>query len=99
MEEKVYGYNDKTNSWHCTMCGEDMGEQNPRQLCCKTYCPNATILKRKSLDILINSERQEKKSNSQSPKERDILQFEEDIAWDLYIIKMPEDEERKNSKT
>lgn len=23
----------------CTVCGIDMGEHNPRQLCCKTYCP------------------------------------------------------------
>lgn len=23
----------------CTVCGCDMGDCNPRQLCCKTYCP------------------------------------------------------------
>jgi len=39
-EPKVYGYNCKTHSWHCTQCGEDMGEHNPRQLCRKTYCGN-----------------------------------------------------------
>ena len=35
---KVYGYCKKTGSWHCTECGQDMGSQNPRQLCGKTYC-------------------------------------------------------------
>jgi hypothetical protein len=24
----------------CVNCGQDMGIDNPRQLCCKTYCPN-----------------------------------------------------------
>ena len=33
------GFNDKTGSWHCTVCGEDMGSGNPRQLCRKSYCP------------------------------------------------------------
>ena len=36
--EKIYGYNSNTNSWHCVNCGIDMGPQNPRQLCGKTYC-------------------------------------------------------------
>ena len=26
------------DSWHCTQCGVDMGKQNPRQLCGKTFC-------------------------------------------------------------
>jgi hypothetical protein len=25
----------------CVECGVDMGEMNPRQLCCKVYCENA----------------------------------------------------------
>jgi hypothetical protein len=33
-----YGYNNKTNSWHCTRCGVDMGINNPRQLCKKWFC-------------------------------------------------------------
>lgn len=37
----VYGYNPKTDSWHCTLCGIDMGKNNPRQLCRKTYCENS----------------------------------------------------------
>jgi nitrate reductase cytochrome c-type subunit len=40
LPEKVYGYNEKTNSWHCLTCGDDMGPQNPRQLCGKWYCRN-----------------------------------------------------------
>jgi hypothetical protein len=40
LPEKVYGYNEKTDSWHCLTCGEDMGPQNPRQLCGKWYCRN-----------------------------------------------------------
>lgn len=38
ISKKVYGYCKKTGSWHCTECGQDMGSQNPRQLCGKTYC-------------------------------------------------------------
>jgi len=38
-KEIIKGYNPKTGSWHCTVCGEDMGECNPRQFCKKTYCP------------------------------------------------------------
>ena len=41
LEEIVYGYNSKTDSWHCTLCGIDMGKKNPRQLCRKTYCENS----------------------------------------------------------
>ena len=40
-ENIVYGYNPKTDSWHCTLCGIDMGKNNPRQLCRKTYCENS----------------------------------------------------------
>jgi len=40
LEEKIFGYNPQTNSWHCTVCGIDMGEFNSRQLCRKTYCEN-----------------------------------------------------------
>lgn len=39
-KETVYGYNSKTDSWHCIMCGIDMGANNPRQLCGKIYCEN-----------------------------------------------------------
>jgi hypothetical protein len=35
---KIYGYNEQTDSWHCTICGEDMGSSNPRQLCGKYKC-------------------------------------------------------------
>lgn len=38
---RVYGYNEKTNSWHCLECGDDMGPTNPRQLCGKYYCKNS----------------------------------------------------------
>ena len=34
----VYGYNPETDSWHCLECGEDIGKNNPRQLCGKIYC-------------------------------------------------------------
>lgn len=37
-KEIIRGYNEKTGSWHCTICGIDMGLCNPRQLCRKTYC-------------------------------------------------------------
>lgn len=38
--EIVLGYNPKKESWHCIGCGIDMGLNNPRQLCRKTYCEN-----------------------------------------------------------
>lgn len=28
----------------CIICGENLGEYNPRQYCRKTYCPYETIL-------------------------------------------------------
>ena len=42
-QEIVYGYNEKTDHWHCTQCGISMGPNNPRQLCRKYYCPMQTI--------------------------------------------------------
>ncbi len=36
----IYGYNSKTNEWHCMQCGISMGKHNPRQLCRKYYCEN-----------------------------------------------------------
>lgn len=36
--EKIRGYNPRTDSWHCTECGIDMGKMNSRQLCGKIYC-------------------------------------------------------------
>ena len=36
----VFGYNSITDSWHCTVCGTDMGRNNPRQFCKKSYCEN-----------------------------------------------------------
>lgn len=41
MEEIVYGYNEASDDWHCMQCGVNMGPNNPRQLCCKYYCPEA----------------------------------------------------------
>ncbi len=40
VKEKIYGYNSKTDEWHCLICGESMGRNNPRQLCRKTWCSN-----------------------------------------------------------
>ena len=40
VKDKIYGYNPKTESWHCVGCGIDMGKHNPRQYCCKSYCEN-----------------------------------------------------------
>lgn len=28
---------------YCVVCGIDIGYCNPRQLCCKTYCPNTPV--------------------------------------------------------
>jgi hypothetical protein len=43
IEEKVFGYNEETDSWHCVECGVDMGPCNPRQLCRKSFCENYFI--------------------------------------------------------
>lgn len=43
-KRKVYGYCNKTCSWHCLICGENMGPNNPRQLCGKTYCHNPPFI-------------------------------------------------------
>lgn len=32
------GYCEKTECWHCTICGINIGKDNPRQLCGKYYC-------------------------------------------------------------
>lgn len=38
QHKKCYGYNSKTEEWHCIECGISMGRQNPRQLCGKWSC-------------------------------------------------------------
>lgn len=96
MESKVLGYNIETNSWHCTMCGDDMGEHNPRQLCGKYYCRNFTHCssKRKPLDTISTSDNPDKKLCSPSSKasiEKEILKYKEDIAWDSYIEAMSDE--------
>jgi hypothetical protein len=35
-----YFYKIIGESNYCISCGVDMGAMNPRQYCCKTYCPN-----------------------------------------------------------
>jgi hypothetical protein len=35
---KIFGYNAITQMWHCLQCGINMGKNNSRQLCGKTYC-------------------------------------------------------------
>ncbi len=37
---KVFGYNKDTGNWHCIECGENMGPNNSRQFCGKSYCYN-----------------------------------------------------------
>ena len=36
-------YNDKEVKNECIICGVDMGPDNPRQLCFKTFCPDEKI--------------------------------------------------------
>ena len=38
IRTKIYGHDKKTGNWHCIQCGTNMGPNNPRQLCRKTYC-------------------------------------------------------------
>lgn len=42
LYEIIKGYNPISDEWHCVTCGVSMGKNNPRQLCCKTYCENTT---------------------------------------------------------
>lgn len=39
LGEKIF-YKIVEDSNYCISCGVDMGYCNPRQYCCKTYCPN-----------------------------------------------------------
>lgn len=57
----IYGYNSMSDSWHCVLCGIDMGTTNPRQFCCKTYC--GSLIAEPMLNYYVNSESQEEKSN------------------------------------
>jgi hypothetical protein len=38
--KKIYGFNPITMSWHCILCGIDIGKYNPRQYCGKSHCYN-----------------------------------------------------------
>lgn len=42
-EKQFYKCINKSESNYCISCGVDMGENNPRQYCCKTYCPYEKI--------------------------------------------------------
>ena len=39
---KGHATDDADGDWYCTHCFMNMGPTNPRQLCCKIYCPNDT---------------------------------------------------------
>jgi hypothetical protein len=36
----VFGYDKNRDTWCCNVCGVDMGKNNPRQYCGKTFCCN-----------------------------------------------------------
>lgn len=36
----------RTTLSRCIVCGEDLGTENPRQYCCKTYCPQLRDIRR-----------------------------------------------------
>jgi len=42
INKKIKGFNQETDTWHCVSCGYNLGKHNPRQYCCKTYCPYGT---------------------------------------------------------
>ena len=42
-EKQFYKCIGESESNYCVSCGVDMGENNPRQYCRKTYCPNEKI--------------------------------------------------------
>jgi hypothetical protein len=33
----------KQETYYCIGCNKDLGYNNPRQYCCKTFCPNEKI--------------------------------------------------------
>jgi hypothetical protein len=47
------------DTWHCTVCGQDMGSCNSRQLCRKTYCENQS-----EIDQLKNEMAEENETQS-----------------------------------
>lgn len=42
-EKQFYTNVEETKSNYCISCGIDIGYCNPRQYCCKTYCPYEKI--------------------------------------------------------
>ena len=40
LKQMLTKWSSGTGINRCLGCGVDMGEFNPRQYCCKTYCPN-----------------------------------------------------------
>lgn len=47
VSDTVFEYDGKNR---CIICKVDMGECNPRQYCCKTYCENASDFMNESTD-------------------------------------------------
>jgi hypothetical protein len=43
--EIVRGYDEKLDTWRCILCGVNLGKENPRQLCSKTFCSYVDIRK------------------------------------------------------
>lgn len=73
---KNYGYNEENNCWYCTYCGEFMGENNPRQLCGKTYCHNEYLFTEnedlENFSVDKNTDHKDTDSYEDIDKEEDI---------------------------
>ena len=63
----VYGYCNKTGSWHCLICGANMGPNNPRQICGKSYCHNPPLILDDEDIVPQNSNKRQRDNSSFNP--------------------------------
>ena len=59
----------------CVICGVDMGPQNPRQLCRKTYCDNEEYLERAIIYIIDNMDKHDDIEKVLDKEKEDFSEF------------------------
>lgn len=66
----------------CCVCKEDLGPQNPRQLCRKSYCPEQFL----ELDLELDSELPNQSSNNKE-KSQSLLPLNDDLMCESCSLK------------
>ena len=59
----------------CVICGVDMGPQNPRQLCRKTYCDNEEYLEQAIIYIIDNMDKHDDIEKVLDKEKEDFCEF------------------------